>query len=107
MLRAIPYMRVLSLENIPLQNRELLFSLESITLNYTSGSHSCMETSVLSPSIVCASLTSTHVSQLTDNCMYQLTRTRWQFTLVSVSEFLDLCRSLLWRISYSCNLYIL
>jgi hypothetical protein len=54
-----------------------------------------METSVLSPTVACISLTSTHVTQLTDDCIDQLTRTRWQFTPVSVSECLDLSRSLL------------
>ena len=106
-LRTLPQMRIFSLENIPLQNRAFLFSSESITLNYTSGSHSCMETLVLSPVVACVSLNSTHVSQLTDDCMDQLTRTRWKLTPVSVSECLDLSRSLLWHISYSCSLYLL
>jgi hypothetical protein len=84
--------------------------------------NSCMFTSVSSPGvcishacgqegaylvIACVSLTSTHVTQLTDDCMDQLTRTRWQITSVSVSECLDLSRSLLWHISYSCSLYLL
>jgi hypothetical protein len=48
--------------------------------------------------IACVSLTSTCVTQLTDDCMDQLTRTRWKITLVSVSECLDLSISLLWRL---------
>jgi hypothetical protein len=66
-----------------------------------------METLVLSPAVACVSLTSTLVSQLTDDYMDQLTRTRWQFTPVYVNDYLDLSRSLLWHISYSCNLYLL
>jgi hypothetical protein len=72
---------------------------------------SCMFTSIFSPGvrishacrqkgayllIACVSLTSTRVTRLTDDCMDQLTRTRWQITLVSISECLDLSRSLLW-----------
>jgi hypothetical protein len=63
-----------------------------------------MQTSILSPTIACISLTST---QLIDDCMDQLTRTRWQFISVSVSEHIDVSRSLLWHISYSCILYLL
>jgi hypothetical protein len=37
MLITLPYMRIFSLENIPLQNRVFIFSSESITLNDTSG----------------------------------------------------------------------
>jgi hypothetical protein len=55
-----------------------------------------METSILLTKIACVSLTSTSVTQLTDDCMDQLTRTRWKITLVYVSECLDLSRSLLW-----------
>jgi hypothetical protein len=66
-----------------------------------------METSVLLPAIACVSRTFTHVTQLTNDSMDQLTRIRWQFTPVSISECLDLSRSLLWRISYSCSLYLL
>ena len=44
------------------------------------------------------SLTSTCVTQLTDDCMDRLTRTRWQITLVSISECIDLYISLLWHI---------
>jgi hypothetical protein len=48
--------------------------------------------------IACVSLTSTCVTQLVGDCMDQLTMTRWQITLVSVSECLDLSISLLWRL---------
>jgi hypothetical protein len=41
-------------------------------------------------------LTSTHVTHLVDDCMDQLTRTRWQITSVSISECLDLAISVLW-----------
>jgi hypothetical protein len=57
-----------------------------------------METSVLSLAIACGSLTSTPVTQLIDDCMDQLTRTRWKITLVSVNKCLDLSRSLLWQL---------
>jgi hypothetical protein len=66
-----------------------------------------METSILLPVVACVSLTSTRVTQLVDDCMDQLTRTRWKITSVSVSECLDLSRSLIWCISYSCSLYLL
>jgi hypothetical protein len=51
-----------------------------------------METSVLSPTVSCVSLTSTHVSQLTDDCMDQLTRkcgSSLQCLSVSVYTSLD------------------
>jgi hypothetical protein len=51
--------------------------------------------------IECVSPTSTHVTQLTDDCMDQLTRTRWHITFVSVSECLYLSISLLWNIHLS------
>jgi hypothetical protein len=74
---------------------------------------SCIFTSIYSPggniSHACSqegtynvyalvSLTSTCVTQLTNDCMDQLTRTRWQITSVSVSECIDLSRSPPWRI---------
>jgi hypothetical protein len=75
--------------------------------------YSCMFTSIYSPggciSHACiqegayhvhalVSLTSTHVTQLIDDCMDQLTRTRWQITSIYISECIDLSRSLLWCI---------
>jgi hypothetical protein len=89
-------MRIFSLENIPLTNMALLSSSDSITLIYTSGNNSCMETLVLSQVFACASLTSTHVAQLIDYYMDQLTKTRWQITSVSVNDYLYLSRSLIW-----------
>jgi hypothetical protein len=46
------------------------------------------------------------VTQLTDDCMEQLTRTRWHITLISIIECPNISRSLLWNIDYSCSLYI-
>jgi hypothetical protein len=56
-----------------------------------------METLVLSQTIAYVSLTSTCVTQLTDDCMDQLTRTMLHITLVSINECLYLSISILWR----------